>query len=412
MHKSLKFLLLLSLVLGGLFAYAEEEVDERELKEARLQQKFRDDMGTIVDDLNNGSFDRLVTAINENDMLDRIFGLRLIDQRVKRDFREDMKEKNEFPEFIEAAYKGESKDGMRARLLLVESRGDRGRAVVRFDMAHFQFNYIEYELKIGKWNRMYVVDWKDYLWGHQFSDRVGLSLVQGQPNKNAVRKLIDFPNVREQQVFQVMEVLKAARDYDFDRFFEIYDSLDVKLQRQRDVLVAGLDATRIARKRRSQRKILISVAKHYPNDPLFALSLLDYYFPDKQFEKAYDSLIRMKKTLRIDDAVTNARLSSTTLVLGQLEGAIALAEKAIQQEPDLELAWWAALRARVAAENYVDAIVALEQLRTQFGHSLDPEALAKDPSLKQFSRSDEYKSWFVANNVDQKTADIEGGDPQ
>jgi len=407
-HKVIKFLLLCNLLLCGMPAYSEDEIDERELEEARLQQKFRDDMGAIVDDLNRGSFDRLAYSINENDMLDRIFGLRLIDQRVKRDFREDMKERDNFPKFIETAYKEEAKDGIRAHLLLVESRGERGRAVVRFDMAHFQFNYVEYELRIGSWNKLNVVDWKDYLWGHQFSDRVGLSLVQGQPNKNAVRKLIDFPNVREQQVFQVIEVLKAARDYDFDRFFQIYDSLDVSLQRQRDVLVAGLDAARIARKRRSQRKILMAVAKFYPNDPLFSLSLLDYYFPDKQFEKAHDALMRVKKTLRIDDAVTNARLSSTMLVMGQLEDAIALADKATEQEPDLELGWWAALRARAAAEIYVDAIAALEQLQTQFGHSLDPEALAKDPSLEQFSHSEEYMTWFAANNVEQEAEEVEG----
>lgn len=411
MQKALKFLLLCNLLLCGMPVYSEEELDEREMEEARLQQKFQDDMRKIVDDLNNGSFDRLVLAINENDMLDRIFGLRLIDQRQKRDFREDMKERHNFPEFIEAAYKEESKDGIRAHLLLVESRGERGRAVVRFDMAHFQFNYIEYELRIGSWNKLNVVDWKDYLWGHQFSDRVGLSLVQGQPNKNAVRKLIDFSNVREQQVFQVMEVLKAARDYNFDRFFEIYDSLDVSLQRQRDVLVAGLDAARIARKRRSQRKLLMAVARFYPNDPLFSLSLLDYYFPDKQFEKAHDALLRVKKTLRIDDAVTKARLSSTTLVMGQLEDAIALADKATEQEPQLELAWWAALRARVAAENYVEAIVALEKLQTQFGHSLDAEALAKDPSLERFSHSDEYKTWLAANSVEQKVENLDGDDP-
>lgn len=411
MHKTLKLLLLCNLLLCGMPAYSVEELDERELQEARLQQKFQDDMRKIVDDLNKGSFDRLVLAINENDMLDRFFGLRLIDPRQKREFREKMKERNNFPEFIEAAYKEEAKDGIRAHLLLVESRGERGRAVVRFDMAHFQFNYIEYELRIGSWNKLNVVDWKDYFWGHQFSDRVGLSLVQEQPNKNAVRKLIDFSNVRERQVFQVMEVLKAARDYNFDRFFEIYDSLDVSLQRQRDVLVAGLDAARIARKRRSQRKLLMAVAEFYPNDPLFSLSLLDYYFPDKQFEKAHDALIRVKNTLRIDDAVTKARLSSTTLVMGQLEDAIALADQATEQEPQLELGWWAALRARVAAEDYVKAIVALEQLQSQFGHSLDAEALAKDPSLERFSRSDEYKTWLAASRVEPTPEDLDGDDP-
>lgn len=405
MRKIPKFLLLVYLALAGMLAYGQEEIDERELEEARLQQKFRDDMATIVDDLNNGSFVKLVRAIDKNDMLERIFGLRLIEQRIQRDFREDMKKKGRFPDFIEAAYSAETKDGMRAHLLLVESRGDRGRAVVRFDMSHFQFNYVEYELHIAKNNRLKVIDWKDYLWGNQFSDHVGLSMVQAKPNKNAVRKLIDFPNVREQQVFQVIEVLKAARDKNFDRFFEIFDSLDVSLQRQRAVLVSGLDASRLARKRRSQRRLLMTIAEHYPNDALFSLSLLDYYFPDKQFEKAYDALMRVKRKLRIDDGVTSARLSSAMLVMGKLEDASALADKALTQEPNLELGWWAALRARVAAGNNVDAVLALEHLKTEFGHTLDPDALAKDPTLARFARSDEYRNWFVADNESPAAGD-------
>lgn len=387
---------LLTMLLFCTFAQSQDDVDEREQEEARLQQIFRDDMAAIVDDLNSGSFDKLVDAIDDDDMLERIFGLRLIDPRVKRDFREQMSEEESFQRFIESQYQNEAKDGMRARLLLVESRGERGRAVVRFDMPHFQVNYHDYDLVIKGRDRVTVVDWDNYMIGYSFSDYFGNLLVQGRPTKNAVRKLIDFPNVREFQVFQVIEVLKAARDRDFDRFFEIYDNLDEDLKRQRAVLVAGLEATRNARKRRSQRKILIDIARYHPDDPLLALSLLDYYFPDKQYDKALAALQRVKNKLRIDDAVTNARLSSTHLVMGDFDKALALSEKSVEQEPGLELAWWAVLRAHVAAGNYDTAIPALDQLVNQFGHSLGPDALAKDPSLQRFSRSAEYQTWHAA----------------
>lgn len=398
MQRALKPVVLLAMILFCAFAFAEGELDEREQEEARLQQKFRDDMVAIVDDLNSGSFDNLMRAIDDEDMLERIFGLRLIDPHVKRDFREQMSEEENFQRFIESQYSNESKDGMRARLLLVESRGDRGRAVVRFDMPHFQVNYLDYELRIGKWDRVNVVDWNNYMIGYSFTEYVGTRLVQGQPTNNAVRKLIDFPNVREFQVFQIIEVLKAARDRDFGRFFDIYDNLDEDLKRQRVVLVAGLEATRNARKRRSQRTVLVAIAKYYPKDPLLALSLLDYYFPAKQYDKARDALLLVKNTLRIDEAIMSSRLSSTQLVMGKHDDALALAEKAVEQEPELELAWWALLRAQVAASDYDAAISSLQQLQTQFGHDLNPEALSKDPSLLRFARSAEYRNWFAANN--------------
>lgn len=390
-------LLSLALLLAAMSVHADDEADEREIEEARLQQVFQDGMQAVVGDLNRGSFVELVRAMDEDDMLERIFGLRLIDQRVKRDFRESIREGDGFERFIESLYAEEAKDGLRARLLTVESRDTRGRAVVRFDMSHFRFNYIEYQLELDDKERLRVLDWDDYMRGYRISDRVGLMLVQGQPSVSAARKLVDFPNVQEREVFQVMEVLKAARDRDFDRFFDIFENLDEELQRQRAVLTVGLDAARDARRRRNQRTMLVAIDRYYPNDPLFALSLLDYYFPAKQYQKAYDALARVTRRLRIDDAVSNARLSSTMLVMGRVEDAIAYAAKSVQQEPDLELGWWAVLRAEVAAGDFVAAVDALGQLTGQFGHTLDPAALAKDPSLRRFSESSEYRDWHAAS---------------
>ncbi len=389
--------LMLALLLAAPALRAGDAIDQREVDEARRQQAFRDGMQVIVEDLNKGSYRQLVRAMDEDDVLERIFGLRLIDQRIKREFRDRIRENDGFERFIESLYSDEAKDGLRAHLLTVESRGTRGRAVLRFDMSHFRFNYIEYQLELDDTERLQLLDWDDYMRGYRMSERMGLLLVQGQPSVSAARKLVDFPNVQEREVFQIVEVLKAARDMDFARFFEIFENLDEKLQRQRAVLIVGLDAARDARKRRNQRTMLMAIDRYYPNEPLFALSLLDYYFPAKQYQKAHDALVRLTRKLRIDDAVSNARLSSTMLVMGEVDDAIAYAAKSVQQEPDLELGWWAVLRAQVAGGDFVAAVEALGQLTGQFGHTLDPAALAKDPSLKRFSESSEYRDWYAAN---------------
>lgn len=395
MNKRLTQALIVIFSLVAVPSFADEEPDERELEEARRQQAFRDSMGVIVDDLNAGSFTRLVRAMDDDDVLERIFGLRLIDQRIKRDFRERIREDDGFDRFIESLYREEAKDGLRARLLTVESRGTRGRAVVRFDMSHFRFNYLEYQLELDDKDRMSVLDWDDYMRGYGMSERVGLTLVQSQPSVSSARKLIDYSNVQERDVFRIVEILKASRDRDFDRFFDIFENLDEQLQRQRAVMVVGLDAARDARKRRQQRAMLVAIDRYYPKEPLFALALLDYYFPDRQYQKAYEALTRLARKLGIDDAVTNARLSSTTLVMGKVEEAIAHAAKSVEQEPDLELGWWAVLRAQVAGGDFAAAVVALGQLSERFGHRLDPETLAKDPSLKTFTESSEYGDWFA-----------------
>ena len=387
------------LILGVAFAagplMAQQSIEELEAAEARKQEAFKRGAEALVSSLNNGSFATFVAAIDRDDMIERIFGLRLIDPRIKRDFRDNMKERDNFERLIQSNFAMESAEGMKATLLLVESRGDRGRAVVRFDLPHFEVNYHEYDLRLNDRERIVIVDWNDYYWGHLWSERMGLSMVAAQPNKNAVRKLIDFPNAREQQVFQVVEVLKATRDNDFNRYFEIVNGLEEDLRRQRVVLKLGLDATRQARSRRNQVRILEWLAEYFPDDPLYSIALLDFYFPSREYQKAYDALIRLRDELDIDDdAVTNARLSSASLVLNQPEDSIAYAARAVASEPGLELAWWAVLRANVAAGQYASAVEALDRLEGDFGYSLGPEALGKDPTMQEFARSEAYRQWF------------------
>lgn len=398
----LRYLFISLFLLSAVPVSADEQpsIEELEAEEARLAGVFRDGMDAIVADLNAGSFDRLNRAIDAEDMVERIFGLRLIDGRVKRDFRQQMLEDEGFDAFVEAAYRDEAAEGIRATLLVVESRGRRGRAVVRFDLPYFQVNYIEYELEIRDKDRMIVLDWRDFMKGYRFTDRMGLTLVQAQPNNNAARKLVDFPTVQEAQVFQVVEALKAARDRNFDRYFSIYDDFDERLKAQRPILLAGLDAARSARKRRDQRRILVEIDRYFPEDPLFALPLLDYYFPARQYDKAWDALMRVKDTLEIDDAATSARLSSAALVLGQVDEANAYANDAVTKEPDLELGWWSAFRARVAAGEYAEAVEAIDVLHSEFGHDLNAESLGKDRALAPFVASPEFGEWVASKTGD------------
>ena len=394
MPKSLKFLIPLVLVVSAQLATAQTELDEREAQEQIKQQAFRDGMSAIVGSLNAGSFILLTKAIDRNNFVERIFGLRLIDGGIKRDFRDDLKEPGKWDGFVSSLYSEEAEQGIRATLLIVESRGDRGRAVVRFDMSFFRANYHEYELILDDAGRMRVVDWNDYLWGHKFTDRMGLTLVQAKPNQNAARKLVDFPNVRDSQVFQVMEILKATRDRNFARYDQIMEAMDERLRSQRVVIMLGLNAARGARKRRAQRQALERVAEHFPNDPLLSLALLDFYIPEKRYQDAFASLTRLQKHLRVDDALVNARLSSILLVMEKVEDAHALAVKSVTQEPNLELGWWSVFRARVTAGDFAAAIEALEVLEDDFGHSLGPDELSKDPMFQTLMLSDDYRVWF------------------
>ena len=385
--------------------------DAQERAELEREEIFRAGFQEIVADLNNNSLERFAHAIDQGDMLERIFGLRLIDQKVKQGFRESFADN--LPNILRSAFAA-TEGNIRAAWLGFGSKGDRGRAIVRYDLPDFQFNYHEYELRLDEKGRVVIVDWVDYLDGERFSDGVGFQLIARNPGKPAVRKLLDFQGPTEQQTFQMTELLKASRDLQIDRYFDILDNVDEKLRRQRVVVLTTVHLTKATRNRRKLRTALIDVDKYFPEEPLYSLMLLDYYFPSRQYEEAMQALLRLQSRLRVSDAAMVARLSAASLVLGNTEDAMSYAEQAVRIEPGLELGWWSALRARTALQQFGGAVEALDKLEKTFGYTLGPEAFEKDPSMADLQLSAEYETWLAsrepAETAEEEDADEEDAD--
>ena len=349
--------LLIFLLTDATVASAQDDAREAERQaEVERQQIFRAGFQEIVDDLNKNSFERFAHAVDQEDMLERIFGLRLIDPKVKKSFREGFDDRLEG--FLKSAF-ASTEGNIRAAWLGFGSKGNRGKAIVRYDLPDFQFNYHEYELRLDKSGRVFIVDWVDFLDGEKFSEGVGVVLISLNPGKPAVRKLMDYQGPTEQQVFQMTELLKAYRDNQVDRYFDILKTVDEKLRSQRATVLMSVHLTRATRNRRKLRTALIDVAKYFPAEPLFSLMLLDYYFPARNYDLAMEALLRLKSRLGVQDSAMSARLSAGALVQGNTEEALAFAEEAIQLEPGLELGWWSVLRARTALEQFAEAVEAL-----------------------------------------------------
>lgn len=373
-------------------ALAQDETREAQQQaELERQEIFRAGFQDIVTDLNDNSFERFAHAIDREDMLERIFGLRLIDPKIKNSFRESFD--GNLVGILQSAF-ASTEGNIRAAWLGFGSKGDRGKAIVRYDLPDFQFNYHEYELLLDDKGRVVIVDWIDYMDGETFSDGVGLQLVAMNPGKPAVRKLLDFQGPTEQQTFQMTELLKASRDRQVDRYFDILGNLDDKLRSQRAVVLMSVHLTKATRNRRKLRTALIDVDKYFPEEPLYSLMLLDYYFPSRRYEQAMEALLRLQTRLAVQDSAMLARLSAASLVLGNSEDALSYADESVQIEPGLELGWWSALRARTAMAQYAKAVEALDQLEETFGYTLGPEAFEKDPSMADLLLSREYETWL------------------
>lgn len=376
--------------LPAAFAQDDDRDQERQAAQAR-QEVFRAGFQEIVADLNNNSLERFARAIDREDMLERIFGLRLIDQKVKQRFRETFDDNLE--SILKSAFAG-TEGNIRAAWLGFGSKGDRGKAIVRYDLPDFQFNYHEYELRLDSKGRVIIVDWIDFMDGEKFSDGVGFQLVSMNPGRPAVRKLLDFQGPTEQETFQMTELLKASRDMQVDRYFDILGNLDERMRSQRAVVLMSVHLTKATRNRRKLRAALIDVDKYFPGEPLYSLMLLDYYFPSRKYEEAMDALLILQDRLGVQDSAMAARLSAASLVLGNAGDAVSYAEQAVRIEPGLELGWWSELRASAATQQYDEAVRALTELEETFGYTLDPEAFDKDPTMAELLISEEYEEWL------------------
>lgn len=375
-------------------AFADEAEDAAEV-EARKQEAFRAVVASIVNDLNFEYFDGFLNAIDQPDMLDRIYGLRLIDQRIKKQFEENLE--GSWSGLIKGGIvpaRGVPEEGLRFTLLGVESRGDLGRAVVRADLDDFQFNYFEFDLRLDQRENVVIVDWINFLDGQEYSQDVGLYLVLALPSKSALRKLLDFSNASERELFQFGELMKAARDGNLAKYNELRDGMQPRFQRQRIVVESAVRVARNVRRRREMVAALGIMAEHFPEEPLYSLMLLDHYFPQKKFEEGLAALQRLKDELDVEDAAMDARMSAALLALGNPVEAGAYADLALGREPGLELGWLSALNARNAVGDFAGTVAALAKLEGEFGYDLGPENLKKSRVFGDLMQSDEFAAWL------------------
>ena len=364
------------------------------IKEALCVELVLVGSNPVIPDRTTGLFAELgQLLVRVSDFLQRIYGLRLIDLNVKKSFNE--RAQSQFQSLVRDAFR-DSKGEIKAKLLGIESRGDRGRAIVRFDLPNFQFSYHEYDLALDEDGRVVIIDWIDYLQGERYTDAIGTSLVMAAPSEAAVRKLIDFKNVKQADLFQFTELLKAARDRRTEKYVEILSGLNPELQRQSLVVLLTVQLSKNANNRRFLRIGLMQMDEHAPEEPLFSLMLLDYYVPSQRYDKAIAALQRTYAKFGFDDAAMEARLSAITLAQGNAADANAFAERAILMEPQLELAWWSALRARVAVADFAAAVEALQRLEDEHGHKLGAEQLKGDKSFAALLAADEFKAWAAA----------------
>jgi tetratricopeptide (TPR) repeat protein len=281
-----------------------------------------------------------------------------------------------------------------------ENYGDSARALVRYESSGYRFTFHNYELTVGSKGRIGIVDWTDYYQGGVFSEQAAESFVRTLPSQQATRQLLENKNVDDGQLFQVSELLKAARDNSHPRFFSIYDAMEEPLKSERVVVRLNLHMTQTWNDTARQGRAIEAVAASFPDDPLFSQRLIEFFILSSQFDRAITELGTLQKGLGVVDGATESLKATAAMALGDMERAEEFALSATQAEPDLELSWWSLLRVRTAAGDYAGATEAMTQLEDRFGYLLIPQKLRRDRFLKVLADQQEYQDWRAERDED------------
>lgn len=373
-------------VFTGLLAPVLEYAQAADAEVDVLRVKFE----SIIQGLNDNSFDRFNRAISKKDMTARIFGNRLIEADVKKAFASD------FTASVQGMFSSsfpKSTKEILGTLIDFQFTGNEGRAVVRYVASGYRYTYHVYELGLDAKGRMLILDWLDYYQGSRFSDEAGQALIMAMPSKPSTRNLLENKTLGEGEVFQVGELFKAVRDNEAERFFQIFDGLDPVLLKEPAILRLNLHLSLAFPESPRAANAVRMLVDAFPDDPLYSLRLIDYYIPARQYQDAIDALERLQAGVGISDGATESVKSSAALAMGNTADSEKYALQATVAEPSLEVAWWSLLRARTRAEDYSGATEALARLEDDFGHTLDPRKLKRDRFLKVLADKPEYLNW-------------------
>lgn len=351
----------------------------------------------IVKAIERRSFEQIKDVFDQTDMMNRVYSHRAVEPDVRDYLRAN------FQWFVESEFSSSiPPEEVRASVDLIEFsfQDGVGRAAVRYGLLGHSYAITVFELRHDRRGRLVIVEWIDTRAGSTLSAQISDSLLTIKPNKEATRKLLAIKSPSDLELFQFSEILKADRDREPTRFFEIYDDLDEQLKREVLIVRRAVKmALRIEDMTRMMETLEIYVEVS-AEDPNLGLMISEIRIALGDYEAAYTTLQRFHQSFWVQEGAIPAKLSALALAIGKLEEAEKFGLEATIDEPELELGWWSLLRARAASQDYEGSLEALTYLEDEFGHRLDEVKLRRDKfrGFVKLAESQEFKDWRASRD--------------
>ena len=136
---------------------------------------------------------------------------------------------------------------------------------------------------------------------------------------------------------------------------------------------------------------------NHPDDAAIDLLAIDFYLIKKEYDKSIESINRVDQHIG-GDPYLNVLRAGTLTEAGRFQEALASAEKAVEDDPKLEAAYWAAITTSLKAKNYPAVLAWVKKGMFAANLAVDPAAIKENRDWAGFVASpqfEELKEWLA-----------------
>jgi tetratricopeptide (TPR) repeat protein len=299
-------------------------------------------------------------------------------------------------ELIQSYFKALDTRHGTVRLMKTTQRNGQVLALVRMDLGGSGFDYIEFILQPDSSGHYRVVDWYQLGRGELMSITLGaLVKLVGDPDPDLVHRLLGTTRFDPNQVAKLKQMGTLQRRGDYAGALAVASQLPPQIADTRIVLALRVTLASLAGNKAEYQRILGVLAHKYSDDPAVAFQLIDYYFLQRQMDKAMQCVVTIERRVG-SDGVTNLFKANINMTTGAYAQGVAFARQAIQLEPDLKDAYYALAMNYVGLKQYPQAIAVYQSMAKRFKVKFDRQHFEREPRLAGLVQSADFQKWMPA----------------
>jgi tetratricopeptide (TPR) repeat protein len=356
-------------------------------------KEFAKKLEKAVADGNKAEFDKLIRVVG---LLERsISDLDLTANEKKRIISGASVVSGQISEQIMKPVKdGGSYSVLRARVV-----DGRPRVLMRLITHEGTVNYHEFTLARYPDGQIVTEDIYDYSVGEpatQTFRRLMLGYI-AEKNQGVIDKLTGSERLLTKHREDLAKMAQQVSNGQYKEAFATFHKLPAELQKNKIVRIVGMQAAQGADDDDEYLAQMEQFRKEHPNDPASDLLSLDYFSLKKEYPELLKAVEQLDKNLGGDPYLMAFR-ANVLLEMKKYKEAREAAEKAIKDDPKLDLGYL--VRAGISAQekNHKDALVWLKKLVEATGTEPD---LDMDERFADFVKSPQFQDlnkWLEERN--------------